>query len=192
MEEKATLRRAIKERLQRMTENDRRVESNIILRRLRTHINKDHTVIALYAPYLDEPDLRSLITEHLEQKNVICLPKVDGLAMKMHRMMSLEEIGRNPVTNIIEPLVDRPVDEASITLTIVPARAFTKDGARLGRGNGGYDRWISLQRRRNPQTRFIGVCFDCQLVQEIPMEAHDEKVDLVITPNGKADIASVV
>ncbi len=187
MEAKAELRRAIKERLSRMSENDRRVESQIILRELRKILPSGPHTIGIYSPYLDEPNLTPLITELLEQKNVVCMPKSGTHSMLMHRILSLQEIGRNPVTNIIEPIIDRPVDETTMQTVVVPGRAFTKEGVRLGRGNGGYDRWIQEQRKRNPATRFIGVCFDCQIVQDMPVEGHDEKVDLLVTPRMKID-----
>ncbi len=188
MQAKIELRQAMKERLSRMSDNDRRVESQIIVRELKKILPGSLSTIAIYSPYLDEPDLTLLMTELLEQKNIVCLPKAEMHRMTMHRILSLQEIGRHPVTNIIEPIVNRPVDERSIRTVIVPGRAFTKEGLRLGRGNGGYDHWISDQRKRNPDTRFIGVCFDCQIVQEIPTEEHDERVDVVMTPTLKAGI----
>lgn len=181
MEAKAELRQAIKERLSRMSKNDRRVESQIIVRELKKILPQTKSTIAVYIPYLDEPDLRPLITEFLNQKNVICLPKAEMHHMTMHRIRSLDEVRKNPVTTIIEPLHDSPVDETTIESVLIPGRAFMRSGQRLGRGNGGYDRWIHEQRIRNPSTRFIGVCFDCQIVQHIPMEEHDEKVDIVLS-----------
>ncbi len=185
MEAKAELRRAIKERLSRMSENDRRVESQIIVRELQKILPESPHTIGIYSPYLDEPDLTPMIAELLKQKNVVCLPKAATHSMSMHRIFSLQEIGRNPITNIIEPITDQPVNEATIQTVIVPGRAFARDGHRLGRGNGGYDRWIHDQRKRNPATRFIGVCFDCQMMQEMPVEGHDEKMDVVVTARMK-------
>lgn len=181
MSTKAELRLAIKERLTRMSENDRRVESQIIVRELRKMLPPAPLTIAIYSPYLDEPDVTPLITELLEQKNVICMGKVTGNHMDMHRIRSLADVHRNPVTNILEPNVDSPLDESTIDVAVIPGRAFTKDGHRMGRGNGGYDIWIHKQRVRNPKSHFIGVCFDCQLLQDVPMDPHDERVDAVIT-----------
>lgn len=164
-----------------MNTNDRRVESQIVVRELRKLLPDGHRAIAAYSPYVDEPDISRLVTDLLEQKNVICMGKVEGNRMVMHRIRSFDDLHRNPVTNIVEPRERSPLDESAVDIAIVPGRAFTKDGARLGRGNGGYDRWIAEQRKRNPKTVMIGVCFDCQVVQEIPMEAHDEAVDLVLT-----------
>ncbi len=187
MEAKAELRRAIKERLSRMTENDRRVESQIIVRELKKRMPTAPAVIAAYFPYMDEPDIKPLLTELLEQKNVICMGKVEGNHMVMHRIQSLNDIGRNPITNIVEPMTNDPMNESTISFAIVPGRAFTREGLRMGRGNGGFDRWIDEQIKRNPEMKTVGVCFDCQLLQELPMEPHDRPVDTVLTATVHAE-----
>ena len=181
MEAKSELRLAIRQRLARLPARDREVESQILVRELKKMLWEKPQTIALYSAYLDEPDLTELITEFLKQKNVICLPKIERSHLEMHRILSLDDIHRNPVTNVPEPIDRSPLDETSIDVVIVPGRAFTAKGERLGRGNGGYDHWIALQRIRNPATQYIGVCFECQIVQELPLEAHDERMDLVMT-----------
>ncbi len=181
MEEKTSFRRAIKQRLERLSANDRRVESQIIVRELRKLLPVAPAHIALYSPYLDEPDITPLIDELLKQKNVICMGKVEANHMVMHQIRSRSDVHRNPVTNILEPKDDAPIDESIVAAAIIPGRAFTKECARMGRGNGGYDRWIRAQRQRNPKTTFIGVCFDCQIVDHLPTEPHDERVDIVLT-----------
>ncbi|MBP7114238.1 MAG: 5-formyltetrahydrofolate cyclo-ligase [Candidatus Peribacteraceae bacterium] len=181
MEAKAELRRAMKERLSQMTENDRRVEGQIIVRELAKRMPETPSVIAAFSPYLDEPDIRPLLTKLLEQKNVICMGKIEAKRMIMHRVRSFDDIGRNPVSNILEPTVNDPVDESKIALAIIPGRAFTRQGQRMGRGNGGYDRWLAEQSTKNPMMKTIGVCFDCQLLPELPIEPHDRLVDAVLT-----------
>ncbi len=184
METKVRLRQAIKERLSKMTENDRRVESQIIVRELRKLLPSSPTIIAAFSPYMDEPDIRPLLTELLEKKNVICIGKVEGNNMTMHQIRSLDDVTRNPVSNILEPSADNPIDESTIAIVIVPGRAFTREGLRMGRGNGGYDRWIDKQMTRNPTTKTIGICFDCQLQSELPLESHDRSVGIVLTAKG--------
>lgn len=62
-------------------------------------------------------------------------------------------------------------------LMLVPGLVFTADGKRLGRGRGFYDRTLSVI----PScVKTIGVCKKSQLVQDIPMEAHDKKVMQVL------------
>jgi 5-formyltetrahydrofolate cyclo-ligase len=109
------------------------------------------------------------------------MPAIDGNHLRMCELKEIETIHRNPITKIFEPVIKKWIDESEITLVIVPGRGFTIHGDRLGRGNGGYDYWIAAQRKRNPSTNIIGICFDCQILTEIPMETHDEKVDQVIS-----------
>lgn len=180
MDTKASIRLAIRDRLQKLSENDRRVESQVIVRELKKLIANSKAV-GVYLPYVDEPDIRPLITDLLSQKIVICLPKAATHGMAMHQILSLEDIQRNPVTNIPEPITLNPLDEKTIDVVIVPGRAFTARCERLGRGNGGYDRWIAEQRKRNPATQMIGVCFECQILQNMILEPHDEKMDAVLT-----------
>ena len=72
----------------------------------------------------------------------------------------------------------RKIDPTDISLVIVPGVAFDRHGGRLGYGKGFYDRLLSDVRG---QAELIGLAFDCQLFEEIPMEPHDVAMDLVIT-----------
>lgn len=63
-------------------------------------------------------------------------------------------------------------------VVIVPGLAFTERGERLGQGGGWYDRFLS--RTRDGCTT-IGVCFDPQLVDELPTEDHDVVLDIVVS-----------
>lgn len=63
-------------------------------------------------------------------------------------------------------------------LIIVPLLAFTADGDRLGQGGGHYDRWLS----ENPQVPAIGLAWDCQMADDLPVESHDRALSAVVTP----------
>ena len=69
-------------------------------------------------------------------------------------------------------------DAATIDLVVVPGVAFTAGGHRLGQGGGWYDRFLIGLR---PGVARIGVCFAECLVDELPTEAHDVVMDLVLT-----------
>ena len=69
-------------------------------------------------------------------------------------------------------------DPATIDLVVVPGVAFTAAGHRLGQGGGWYDRFLTGLR---PGVARIGVCFAECLVDELPTEAHDVVMDLVLT-----------
>ena len=78
-----------------------------------------------------------------------------------------------------------PEDEVApdwADVVIVPGLAFTPGGQRLGQGGGWYDRFLAGVR---DDCVTIGVCFDEQLLAEVPTEAHDVLVDLVVTDRGR-------
>jgi 5-formyltetrahydrofolate cyclo-ligase len=66
-------------------------------------------------------------------------------------------------------------------LVIVPGLAFTAAGDRLGQGGGWYDRFLSGVRA---DCTTVGVCFAEQVVDELPVEAHDVTMDHVVTDSG--------
>lgn len=75
----------------------------------------------------------------------------------------------------------QPLGEASAvtpTVLFVPLIGFTEDGARLGQGGGHYDRWLA----EHPGTTAIGLAWDCQRVDDLPVEGHDMPLSAVVTP----------
>ena len=73
-------------------------------------------------------------------------------------------------------------DAAAETLTpdllFVPLLGFTQDGARLGQGGGHYDRWLA----EHPGVPAIGLAWDMQRVEALPVEVHDHPLLAVVTP----------
>jgi 5-formyltetrahydrofolate cyclo-ligase len=183
MNHKQELRLAIKERLGRLSAREREVESAIVRRELKKFLGASSRCIGAYIPFLDEPDIRILLEEWLGERKDVSIPFVNSNhSMAFWTVKSLADIERDPVTKIFQPMNGLRIDdESAIDAVIVPGRAFTSDGARIGRGNGGYDRWLREQRKRNPKTLIVGTCFDCQILTDIPMDPHDERVDHVIS-----------
>lgn len=69
----------------------------------------------------------------------------------------------------------RPVRPEAV---IVPLVGFTADGHRLGQGGGHYDRWLAA----HPDTLAIGLAWDVQRLDELPIEPHDHPLAAVVTP----------
>lgn len=69
---------------------------------------------------------------------------------------------------------------ATADLIIVPAVAVDRRGMRLGRGGGSYDRALA---RRNAAATVVALLFDGELLDSVPSEVHDHRVDAVITPS---------
>jgi 5-formyltetrahydrofolate cyclo-ligase len=76
------------------------------------------------------------------------------------------------------PTALEPVDPASVDVVVVPGLAFAEDGGRLGQGGGWYDRFLA---RARDGCVAIGVCFDAQVVLDLPVADHDVPVDVVVT-----------
>ena len=72
-------------------------------------------------------------------------------------------------------------------IVIVPLLAFNRQGGRLGYGGGFYDRTLELLRGRRP-TLAIGFAFAGQEVEDLPLEATDQRLDMVVTETGVIEI----
>lgn len=137
--------------------------------------------VAVYDAQSFEVPLADLILE-LGSRGVSCVyPRV----LKGSRVLTFHVVGdvwaRGPF-GLREPpshAPQRAIDE--IDLFLVPGVAFTRDGRRLGRGGGYYDTTLAL---RSASARCVGVAFDCNVVADLPVEAHDVRVDFVATESG--------
>jgi 5-formyltetrahydrofolate cyclo-ligase len=87
---------------------------------------------------------------------------------------------------ILEPKLElrllphKRVRPEELDLIMVPGTAFDLRGGRMGQGKGYYDRLLARVRRDAP---LVGVAFECQIFEEIPVAVHDVFMDLVITEN---------
>lgn len=85
---------------------------------------------------------------------------------------------------IPEPPPDAPaLDLVALDLIAVPGLGFDADGRRLGQGGGYYDRLLGDPRRRAVA---VGVGFDCQIVDRVPVAEHDVGLDAIVTERGVA------
>jgi 5-formyltetrahydrofolate cyclo-ligase len=92
-----------------------------------------------------------------------------------------EAAGKTVVVPDARPDASPPDDIGSIDVVVLPGLAFTGEGDRLGQGGGWYDRMIGALR---PGCVTIGVAFAVQIVDEIPSEPHDRRVDVVVSDQG--------
>lgn len=129
--------------------------------------------ILIYHSLPDELDTRSFLNKWKGTKRFF-LPRVNGVNLEILPYdESRLEIGS---FHIEEPTGSdlHPIDE--IELIIVPGVAFDSKGNRMGRGKGYYDRMLGEARATK-----MGVGYDFQLCDEIPVEPHDIPMDIVVT-----------
>jgi 5-formyltetrahydrofolate cyclo-ligase len=118
-----------------------------------------------------------LLGATLEAGKTLLLPYVaeDG-ALRAAAVSSLAEL-QPGYRGIPEPRARLPVDPASAGVIVAPGVAFDARGGRLGYGGGFYDAFL----RAAAGVPRVGICFEVQLVDEVPMAEHDERVDVVVT-----------
>ena len=131
--------------------------------------------VALFASLPDEPDTAPLLARWHGRKRVL-VPRVEGDVMRFYDYDPAQM--ERGAFGIAEPQADAPADPAEIDFILVPGTAFTSGGARMGRGRGYYDKYMSQAGFRAYKA---GVCYPHQLVDELPVEPHDILVDTVCT-----------
>jgi 5-formyltetrahydrofolate cyclo-ligase len=139
-------------------------------------------VLSLYSALPGEPDLAALWKGAPPRR--FCYPRIEAGGMTFFEVESPGELVPGPWhPRICEPVFDpaRLVPPEKIDLILVPGLAFTRDGWRLGRGGGFYDRYLASL---SAGAMKLGVCFQCQLVESLPAEAHDQRVHAIVTENG--------
>lgn len=185
-EEKTKLRQDIKERIERMSEEKRHAEGRTLSRILLKTIPPNSTVCAFF-PLKTEIDVRPLLTELLRRGDTLYLPVFDKKGLLFRKVTDITTLLPGEL-GIPEPPIDAPkLEDETVHYILVPGRAFDRTGNRLGRGSGGYDRWLKRYRTAHPSTKFFGVCLECQMVPKVPVEAHDVVMDVVFTSRGNVN-----
>lgn len=148
--------------------------SRIGIERLVSHpLYKNARCVLLYHSLPDEVNTHTLIAEASSEKTIL-LPTVVGEELELHEYYSTSNT-HTGAFNIVESEGSLFTDYSKIDLAVIPGMAFDKDGNRLGRGKGYYDRLLP-----HLTCPVIGLCFPFQLLEHIPHEAHDKAVQLVI------------
>lgn len=169
---KKETRRIVRAAIKSMHTAEKEKQSNDLCNAALNHSAvKRASVIALFAPLPDEPDIFPLI-EELHKMCTVVLPRICGDEMDFYTYSPTAM--RSGSYGISEPQGDTPVAANEIDVIIVPGVAFTRQGYRLGRGKGYYDRYMSQKGFRAYK---IGVCYLQQIVETLPVETHDIRMD---------------
>lgn len=145
-------------------------------------LQRSRTIFA-YVSFRSEVDTTGLIDELLAAGKKVAVP-VTRVKDKRLDVISITSRDRDLVPGYCRIPEPRPelwqtavVAEKEIEVILLPGSVFDHRGGRFGYGGGYYDRFLE----RNPQALRIGLAFDLQVVEEAPLAAHDQLLDLVIT-----------
>jgi 5,10-methenyltetrahydrofolate synthetase len=88
---------------------------------------------------------------------------------------------------IFQPMEGQPrCTPEEVGVILVPGLAFGRNGARLGRGAGFYDRFLNA----HPHALRAGVAFSDQVLDSLPEDPHDQRMDIVLTDAGMISMNS--
>jgi len=176
---KTELRFQIRAALEKISPAVRAVESIELCERLKAQMPSAHTIL-FFAPLPDELDVWPVLELSLALGTTCALPFFDAEKksygakeiQKLATDIVLGKFGvREPASNCVEIALDK------FDLVLVPGMAFDLHGNRLGRGQGFYDRLLQVVSGVK-----CGISYDIQLLEIIPTEPHDARVDFVLTP----------
>lgn len=133
-------------------------------------------VVLLYWSMSDEVQTHSFVERWYKEKTLL-LPCVDGDDLRLRQYTGAECMTAGEQFGIGEPTGREWVDLDAVEMIVVPGVAFDQEGNRMGRGRGFYDRLL----KSTPQAVKVGVAYDFQILDHIPTEPHDVKMDQIIT-----------
>lgn len=175
---KADLRKVLRERMRGISDVARAEFSRRACEVAIGHLGLEAgSSVLLYMPLQGEVDVRLILDRATARGCQVALPRFVPDQGKYAAFF----IGGKPLVpgafGALEPHDSMPVALNQLDLVVVPGLGFDLMGRRLGRGKGFYDRMLS-----EVSGVKCGVCFDEQIVAEIPAEPHDVSVDFLATP----------
>lgn len=173
--EKTELRSMVKTAIELMNDKQKNFESAAVFKQLEhSLLFINSKTILCYWAMDDEIDTKPFMQKWLGQKKLL-LPSIKGDELEIRPFNGIENMQSGQHFHIPEPIGNAFLDYKAIDLVIVPGRAFDAAGHRMGRGLGFYDRVL-----KNIKAKKIGVCFKCQIFENVPTEEHDIQMDIVL------------
>lgn len=174
MKSKSELRTEMAKLRDVMPEGERKGKSRLIWKRLLSLPEfTSAKTIAFYLSKGSEADTPETIEESLKLGKKIMVPITDS-EIELVEFTSFEDLAPAKY-GILEPKTKK-ILKGEPDIVIVPGLAFDPDFHRLGYGKGYYDRLL-----KKIKSIRIGVCFDIQIMEKIPRDGHDQRLDIIIT-----------
>ncbi len=173
--DKQRLRRRLRQQRASMTPTERQAASKAIVAHIVASSQyRDAVTVTAYASMRAEVCLDGLWPA---ASQTLLLPRVDGQTLRWHPTQTLPvAIGSY---GIREPDPNSPQHTGPIDLWLLPAVGIDDRGFRLGQGGGFYDRTLA-----GTHGMRVAVVYECQRVERVPTEPHDQSIDAVVTEAG--------
>ncbi|KAJ2121583.1 hypothetical protein IW147_004117 [Coemansia sp. RSA 720] len=180
---KAQLRRHMRHTLSLLPPTQLLAESTTVfhlITSLPSYQQSQHLSIYINTP-ASELQTTQLIRHALQEGKRVYVPRCDGKVMQMVELKNggLETMARNK-WGILEPgQEEQAVEPSVLEFVVVPGVAFDAQGNRCGHGKGYYDRYL-----QQTQAFTCAVCLSDQVIEAVPVDAHDQKPNMIISPAG--------
>jgi len=181
---KQQLRTQLKKKRLALSEQQVATFSKQILAQLtRTKEYKQAKQILLYHPIQNEVDPTTLFRTTTTNKT-FCLPRICSKTNRLHiHKITDPQTLKTGKFKIKEPGTKHQIiARKNIDLVITPGLAFDTQGHRIGYGKGYFDR---LFKNLSTKAFKIALAYDFQIIENVPAEKHDQKVDLIVTEKRK-------
>jgi 5-formyltetrahydrofolate cyclo-ligase len=180
MESKSKIRKRILNVRNNMSKEDVKKNSNAIMDKITSlDIYKHSNVVFIYMDFKNEVMTSNLIKRMLSEKKRVVIPYTDSInTVLIPSEITKESDLKQNSFGYFEPKSILPVNIEEIDLVIVPGVVFDKNLNRIGFGKGYYDKILN---RLKPSAKKVALAHDFQVLEDIPAEEHDVKMDMIIT-----------
>ncbi len=179
--DKKEMRRYIRKQKALLSLEERTRESELVCRSVMATAQwQKAATVLLYWALKDETDVGLLIDDLHGRGGTVLLPTCVGDDLVLREYEGRQKMVTGAF-DIAEP-TGRIFEEAEygkIDLAIVPGMAFDRQGGRMGRGRGYYDRLL----KKLPHCYKMGVCWSVQMMERVEMNDEDVRMESVVSPN---------
>lgn len=173
--DKSEVRKMMRERKRAVPPEEKLRRSRVVMQRLeQAPAFAAARVVLLYWSMADEVQTHEFVKRWYREKTLL-LPCVQGDDLVLRQYTGPECMVSGEQFGIGEPTGAEWTDLEAVELIAVPGVAFDRKGNRMGRGRGFYDRLL----KSTPRAVKIGLAYDFQMMDAIPTEPHDVRMDAV-------------
>ena len=175
---KDLLRFRMREKIQSISPARQKSKSLRIFKRIiGSELYQECGSLLIYVSFKTEVDTRRLICRALADRKKVFVPHVTGKKMQAFRIRNFEKDLKEGVFGILQPHSPKKIKPQDFDVVFVPGLAFDKNGGRLGRGAGYFDRYLAKLKKAIK----VGLAYKEQVVKKVPAEKHDIFLDFIIT-----------
>ncbi len=180
-EQKKSLRNQLRQLLREITAEQWQQESHAAAQRLAaTEAFEEASAIMIFLPILYEIDARPLALRAWQMGKTVAIPLVEQGSKRLTPVIvnSLEEPMDVDAYGLCSPRNPEPLPVEMLDLVVVPGLGFDRQGRRIGRGGGFYDRFLSEKEFHGTA---CGFAVHQQVIKEIPADPRDVNMNMLVT-----------